>query len=170
MSDRTLVDPDVMRKVRWHPLHTSRRAYEQGLAHGCELCSFVSSILPLDSRDLRTSFSFQSRDRLWIIESSISRQMIEYSVSRRTPLPIMGKSIRFNINRVDGPTRSTTEIHNPAVAACRSSHTCSSEALHLASLWLKECTSRHRRCARLSKPTWYPTRAARGHVLDCPSD
>lgn len=48
----------VVRHVKWHPLHKSREDYEEGLAYGCELCSFVTSVVPDGSGQLQTSFLF----------------------------------------------------------------------------------------------------------------
>jgi hypothetical protein len=144
----TPFDIDVVREVRWHPLHTSRKSYEEGLAYGCELCSCVTSIIPADSSDLRTCFLFVAGTKkgLWIIDSSLPHQ---------TP---RGKNAIYLeiVSMCDSP--NIAGIHGSAIAARKSPHTGSSEALHLAFLWLKECTSRHERCARLTKPTWYPTR------------
>jgi hypothetical protein len=131
-------------ETNWHPLHTSRRAYEQGLEYGCELCSLLTGSSLTDSDDFRTSFMFQlgTERRLWIGNHQTPRR---------------GNILEFIIRSPKG-SPNITEVHDSAVTASRSLHTGSSEALHLASLWLEECTNRHERCARLSKPTWYPTR------------
>jgi hypothetical protein len=143
------LDPEDVRKARWHPLHTSRKVHEQGVAHGCELCSSITSILPANSSDLRIYFLFQSNyvwPRLCIIGSTMPHQT-----------PPRGNILEFSITPISDSSH-ITDVHESAMAAGRSLHTESSEALHLASLWLKECTTRHDSCARLSKPTWYPTR------------
>lgn len=145
--------PSVVTKVKWHPLHKSRRIYEEGLAYGCELCSFVTSIVPRGSRNLQTSFVFLGDgDEIELIQAF---HILNSSDAQR--LPSTRNALSFSINSVPGSSH-IKEIHDLAIAANKSSHTGSKEALHLASFWLAECSTRHERCSRLLRPIWYPTR------------
>jgi hypothetical protein len=145
--------PSVVSKVKWHPLHKSRLDYVKGLALGCELCGFITPIVSTNSNRLRTLFLFSHKDdrpdvlqKFWIIDSSVSPRM-----------PFKENAIVFTIRPMNGSSR-ITEVHDSAVAAIKSRYTGSSEALHLSSLWLQECTTHHERCTPLLQPTWYPTR------------
>jgi hypothetical protein len=145
--------PSVVSKVKWHPLHKSRLDYVKGLALGCELCSFITPIVPTNSTQLQTSFlisrkgdQLHSTQKIWIIDSSVSPRM-----------PFKENAIVFAIKPMSSPSR-ITEVHDSAIAAVKSRYTGSIEAMHLASLWLQECTTRHERCTPLLEPVWYPTR------------
>lgn len=146
--------PSVVKDVKWHPLHKSREDYVEGLAYGCELCSFVTSVVPDGSGQLQTSFLFSPSNNdgygvlqtLWVIDSSVAHRM-----------PFKENAITFTIRSIRGSPHIKV-VHDSAVAANRSLHTGSSEALQLASLWLTECGISHDHCSRLSQPIWYPTR------------
>ena len=120
---------NVAEAVTWHHLHRSRRCYEEGLASDCELCNYINTIAPIAPICFSTSFILTER-RLWVVVLS----NFDGPPSRR-------KSLEFDIRPHDASMQRRVHYimaaQRAAIVANKSVHTGSSEALHLASLWLE---------------------------------
>lgn len=141
LSKYDLIQPTV--ELEWHPLHKSRWLYEQGLSYGCELCLRIASIAPAAPADFQTSFVLQ--------HNKLSITRISHSLP--SPHSTLSFELRSFVTKSD-----PVEMHRVALSAIVSGGTGSHAAFRLASKWLADCTTNHRRCSHVTQPSWYPTR------------